>query len=101
MLILYEVDNIGRFSDARAFSSYCRVVPRIHQSSESSYRSPNSKQGNRYLKFAFSEAAYLAVRYYKKIRADYERRAAKRKKAASLVGHCIIAHKPRTNSVRG
>ncbi|MBI5188888.1 MAG: IS110 family transposase [Nitrospirae bacterium] len=34
LTILYEVGDINRFSDARAFSSYCRVVPGIHQSSE-------------------------------------------------------------------
>lgn len=93
LTILYEVSDINRFSDVKAFSSYCRVVPGIHQSSNSSYRSPNSKQGNRYLKWAFSQAAYIAIRYYKKIRADYERRAAKRKKAAKLVSCSIIAHK--------
>lgn len=93
LTILYEVGDINRFSNVRAFSSYCRVVPGIHQSSNSSYRSPNSKQGNRYLKWAFSQAAYMAIKYYKRIRADYERRAAKRKKAAKLVSCSIIAHK--------
>lgn len=93
LLILYEVDNIERFSDVRAFSSYCRVVPGIYQSSDVRYRSPNSKQGNHYLKFAFSQAAYLAIQHYQKIRSDYERRAAKRKKAATLVSRSIISHK--------
>ena len=93
LTILYEVGDINRFAHARAFCSYCRVVPGIHQSSGKAYRSPNSKQGNRYLKWAFSQAAIMAIRYYPEIRRLYERLAAKRKKAARLVARSIIAHK--------
>jgi transposase len=93
LTILYEVGDINRFANARAFCSYCRVVPGIHQSSNKAYRSPNSKQGNRYLKWSFSQAAIMAIRYYPKIRRLYERLAAKRKKAARLVARSIIAHK--------
>jgi transposase len=91
--ILYEVGDITRFAHARAFCSYCRVVPGIHQSSDKTYRSPNSKQGNRYLKWAFSQAAVMAIRHYPQIRKMYEKLAAKRKKAARLVARSIISHK--------
>jgi len=50
LTILYEVGDINRFEHTRGFCSYSRVVPGIHQSSNKAYRSPNSKQGNRYLK---------------------------------------------------
>jgi len=93
LTILYETGEIGRFSHTRAFCSYCRVVPGIHQSSDKAYRSPNSKQGNHYLKWAFSQAAIMAIRYYPKIKRLYERLAAKRKKAARLVARSIISHK--------
>jgi transposase len=93
LTILYEVGDINRFAHARAFCSYCRVVPGIHQSSNKAYRSPNSKQGNRYLKWAFSQAAIMAIRFYPQIRRLYERLAAKRRKAARLVARSIIAHK--------
>jgi len=93
LTILYEVGDINRFANARAFCSYCRVVPGIHQSSDKAYRSPNSKQGNRYLKWSFSQAAIMAIRYYPQIRRLYERLAAKRKKAARLVARSIIAHR--------
>jgi transposase len=93
LTILYEVGDINRFAHARAFCSYCRVVPGIHQSSDKAYRSPNSKQGNRYLKWAFSQAAVMAIRHYPQIRKTYERLAAKRKKAARLVARSIISHK--------
>jgi transposase len=93
LTILYEVGDINRFAHTRAFCSYSRVVPGIHQSSGKAYRSPNSKQGNRYLKWSFSQAAVMAIRYYPEIRRLYERLAAKRKKAARLVARSIIAHK--------
>ena len=93
LTILYEVGGINRFPNARAFCSYCRVVPGIHQSSDKVYRSPNSKQGDHYLKWAFSQAAMMAIRYYPKIRRLYERLSAKRKRAARLVSRSIISHK--------
>jgi len=93
LVILYEVADINRFPNARAFCFYCRVVPGIHQSSDKNYRSPNSNQGNHYLKWAFSQAAIMAIRYYPKIRGLYDRLSAKRKKAARLVARSIISHK--------
>jgi len=93
LTILYEVGDIDRFEHTRGFCSYSRVVPGIHQSSARTYRSPNSKQGNRYLKWSFSQAAIMAIRYYPQIRKLYERLAAKRRKAARLVARSIIAHK--------
>lgn len=85
----YEVS----LAHTRAFCSYCRVVPGIHQSSDKSYRSPNSKQGNHYLKWAFSQATIMAIKYYPEIRRLYDRLSAKRKKAARLVARSIISHK--------
>jgi transposase len=79
LTILYEVGDIDRFAHVRGFCSYSRVVPGIHQSSAKAYRSPNSKQGNRYLKWSFSQAAIMAIRYYPEIRRLHERLAAKRR----------------------
>jgi len=91
--ILYEVGDISRFTNARAFCSYCRVVPGIHQSSNKTHRSPNSKQGNHYLKWAFSQSAIMAIRHYPRIRRLHDKLSAKRKKAARLVASSIISHK--------
>ena len=33
--VFYEVGDIGRFKDARHFSSYCRLVPGVAQSGKS------------------------------------------------------------------
>jgi transposase len=62
--ILHERGDINRFAHARAFCSYCRIIPDIYQSSDKTFRSPNSKQGNHYLKWAFSQAAYHVMKYH-------------------------------------
>jgi transposase len=92
--IMYEVGEISRFKDARHFSSYCRVVSGVAQSGSSSRRGRGSKQGNPYLKCAFSQAATFAVRYYPKIRSCFDRHLSRhRGRARKLIAYNIIAHK--------
>jgi transposase len=94
LTIYYEIGDIGRFRDARQFASYCRLVPGISQSSGTVKRSKGKKQGNHYLKFAFTQAASIAVRYYPKLRKFRDKHANRRKgKVATMVANCIMAHK--------
>lgn len=94
LMILYEVGDISRFPSARDFCSYCRLVPGVAQSGDTSRRGRSSKQGNHYLKHAFSQAAVHAVRCYPNIRHAFERQQAKhRGRAKSLIAYCVIAHK--------
>ncbi len=65
--ILLEVDDINRFPDVRNFFSYCRLVPSARNSGGKS-KQRSSKDGNKYLKVAFSDAAVHAVQYYPVIR---------------------------------
>jgi transposase len=65
--ILLEVDDINRFEDAKHFFSYCRLTPAARNSGGKS-KQRSSKDGNRYLKVAFSDAAIHAVQYYPIIR---------------------------------
>jgi transposase len=65
--ILLEVDDINRFEDVKHFFSYCRLVPSARNSGGKS-KQRSSKDGNRYLKVAFSDAAIHAVQYYPIIR---------------------------------
>lgn len=83
LTIYYEIGDIGRFGDARQFASYCRLVPGISQSSNTVKRGKGKKQGNHYLKFAFTQAANIAVRYYPKLR-KFRDKHANRRKARSL-----------------
>ena len=65
--ILLEVDDINRFADIKNFFSYCRLVPSARNSGGKS-KQRSSKDGNKYLKVAFSDAAIHAVQYYPVIR---------------------------------
>ena len=65
--ILLEVDDINRFPDVKNFFSYCRLVPSARNSGGKS-RQRSSKDGSKYLKVAFCDAAVHAVQYYPVIR---------------------------------
>jgi transposase len=92
--ILYEIGDISRFKSARHFSSYCRLVPGIAQSGAISRRGRGSKQGNHYLKWAFTQAAVYSVRSFPKIRRSYDRHLRRhRGRGAKIVAYSIIAHK--------
>ena len=63
-----EIDGIERFPSAKQFFSYCRLVPGAANSGGRTRHRSGAKQGNRYLKLAFSHAAVRAVQYYPQIR---------------------------------
>src|SRR5690606_36699292 len=65
--ILLEVGDINRFADIKNFFSYCRLTPSAGNSGGKS-KQRSSKDGNKYLKVAFSDAATHAVQYYPVIR---------------------------------
>jgi transposase len=76
MTIMLEVGDIGRFVKVGNFTSYCRCAPTQRLSDGKSKGSGNRKNGNRYLSWAFSEAAQMARRYNKQFRRYYDRKAA-------------------------
>src|SRR3972149_4639435 len=65
--ILLEVDAVNRFQDVKNFFSYCRLTPSARNSAGKS-KQRSSKDGNKYLKVAFSDAAIHAVQYYPVVR---------------------------------
>ena len=76
------------------FASYCRLVPSLAQSDQTVRKGRGKKQGNRYLKWAFTQAANIAVRYYPPCRKFRDKHANKRSGSAALmVANCILAHK--------
>ncbi len=70
--MLYEAHDIERFAKAQNFSSYCRTVKGKHVSAGKTYRSPNQKIGNPYLKWTMSEIAVHAGQYSEKIKKYHE-----------------------------
>jgi len=76
MTIMLEVGDIGRFAKVGNFTSYCRCVPSRRLSDGKSKGQGNRKNGNRYLNWAFIEAAHLSRRYNQRFRNYYNRKAA-------------------------
>jgi len=65
--IVLEVDDINRFKDVKNFFSYCRLTPSARNSA-GKQKQRSSKDGNKYLKVVFSDAAVHAIQYYPVIR---------------------------------
>jgi transposase len=90
LTIMYEVGDIGRFAKAGNFASYARCVEAKRLSNGKKKADNNAKNGNRYLAWAFVEAAHFAVRYYPAARSYYDRKLAKTNVA---VASKSVAHK--------
>ena len=76
MTIMLEVGDIGRFPKVGNFASYCRCVSSQRLSDGKSKGSGNSKNGNRYLSWAFVEATHKSRRYNERFKRYYNRKAA-------------------------
>jgi transposase len=62
VLIRWETDDIQRFPDAKHFVSYTGLAPSTYASSARLAHGPLTKQGNKWLRWAFIEAVTPAVR---------------------------------------
>lgn len=67
-IIAMETGAISRFADAKHYCSYCRLVPGAKDSGRKHAHRSGSKDGNKYLKYAFTEAAIKAMMYYPEIK---------------------------------
>ncbi len=72
------------------YVSYCRKVPTRWTSNQETKGKRNKKNGNKYLAWAFSEAAELARRYETPARAYYNKKSPK---TNFMVAHSTLAHK--------
>lgn len=79
-LIMLEVGEITRFKGPENYASYCRTVAAKKKSNGKSKGDNNRKCGNKYLGWAYIEAANLARRYDEHARRWFDRKAAKRGK---------------------
>lgn len=90
LTIMYEVGDIGRFADVGNFASYCRCVKSDRLSNGKRKGSGNSRNGNPYLSWAFSEAAHFAVCHHEAARKFVQK---KRSKTNGIVAIRALAHK--------
>jgi transposase len=77
MLIVLESGDFKRFPSAGDYASYCRAVKSERTSNEKKKGSNNSKNGNKYLAWAFIEAATYAARFNSRIQSWYEKKKRK------------------------
>jgi transposase len=71
---MLEVGDIKLFKKAGNFASYCRRVDSGRFSNGKKKGSNNHKNGNKYLSWAFVEAAHSIIRYNKTAHRFYQRK---------------------------
>lgn len=83
--ILLETGDIQRFNSPGNYASYCRCVNSRRESNGKKKGENNRKNGNRYLAWAFIEAANFIVRHNEKAKQFYQKKTKQR--------NCIVARK--------
>ncbi|SMO79408.1 IS110 family transposase [Fodinibius sediminis] len=71
--IMAEIGDITRFPSAKQFVSYCRLVPGASDSGGSRRHKSGNKDGNKYLRAAFGQAAVSAYTHYKVVKKFYRK----------------------------
>ena len=88
--IMLETGTVARFAQVGNFSSYCRCVDSRRESNGKKKGEGNTKNGNKYLAWAFVEAANFAQRYCPEAKRFYER---KKRSSNGIVAIKALAHK--------
>jgi transposase len=88
--IMLEAGTVARFAGVGNFSSYARCVDSKRVSNGKKKGAGNVKNGNRYLAWAFIEAAHFARRYCPEAKRFYERKKAR---TNTTVATKALAHK--------
>jgi transposase len=84
LTIMLEVGDIGRFARVGDYSSYCRCVESKRLSNGKKKGENNKKNGNKYLAWAYVEAANFAKRYCPKAHSFYQSKKAKTKNVVAI-----------------
>lgn len=90
LTIMLETGEIERFAGVGNYASYCRCVGSKKISNGKRKGSGNTKNGNKYLAWAFVEAANFAIRFSARIKSFYQK---KKSKSHAIVAIKAVAHK--------
>jgi transposase len=90
LTIVLETGPVGRFARVGNYASYSRLVGSEHLSNGKRKGRGNTKSGNKYLAWAYLEAANFAVRYNPTIKRYYQRKKAR---TNAMVAIKTVAHK--------
>jgi len=84
LTIMLEVGDIYRFATVGDYCSYCRCVKAVRLSDGKKKGDNNRKNGNKYLSWAYVEAAHFARRFCPEAQIFYHRKLAKRNEAVAV-----------------
>ncbi len=90
LTIMLEVGDISRFPQVGRYASYCRCVESIRRSNDKKTGEGNRKNGNKYLSWAYMEAANFAKRYYPAVARYYMKKTAE---TNNIVAIKAVSHK--------
>jgi len=90
LTIMFETGDIQRFPDVGNYASYCRCVGSTKLTNGKKKGEGNRKNGNKYLCWAYVEAANFAVWSYPYIRKYYQKKMSKTNKIVAIK---TVAHK--------
>ena len=90
LTISLETGDIARFDGPGHYASYARTVASRRESNGRKKGEGNAKCGNKYLAWAFVEAAHFAVRYDPRVKRWYQKKAAR---TMPVVAIKAVAHK--------
>ena len=77
LTIMLETGEIRRFASVGNYASYCRCVGTKRISNGKRKGSGNTKNGNKYLAWAFVDAANFAIRFSPRIKSFYQKKKSK------------------------
>ena len=90
LTIMLETGEITRFDKVGNYSSYCRCVKSERLSNGKKKGENNRKNGNKYLAWAFIEAANFAIRYNDNVKSFYQK---KKSKTNGIIATKSVANK--------
>jgi len=90
LTIMYETGDIQRFPDVGNYASYCRCVGSTKLTNGKKKGEGNRKNGNKYLAWAYVEAANFAVWSYPYVKKYYQKKMSKTNKIVAIK---TVAHK--------
>lgn len=84
LTIMLETGSIGRFDGSGNYASYCRAVKAKRLSNNKKKGKGNQKNGNRYLGWAYVEAANFAIRFCPEAKRYYQRKMARTNRIVAI-----------------
>jgi transposase len=91
LTIMLETGDIRRFAKVGNYASYCRCVSSENRSNNKKKGAGNPKNGNKYLSWAFAEAAQYVTRYEPLARKYYDRKCSR--------SHVMVARRALANKL--